>query len=136
MIFAYISDIFISKRGEYYVFFTKQNNSDNNKKHSLVLINKGDFRKDCGMQKFHAQAPLILVFVSDMAAIGKTAEQQALYAGNHSGSASQNVYLYAASKGLSTVICGSIKKDLLKKILKLKGAQEAVFSQPIGFSAL
>lgn len=108
----------------------------NNKKHSLVLINKGDFRKDCGMQKFHAQAPLILVFVSDMAAIGKTAEQQALYAGNHSGSASQNVYLYAASKGLSTVICGSIKKDLLKKILKLKGAQEAVFSQPIGFSAL
>lgn len=106
----------------------------NNKKHSLVLVTKGDFRKDCGMQPFHAQAPLILVYVSDMAVIGNTAEQKALYAGNHSGSASQNVYLYAASRGLSTVICGSIRKDILKKNLKLQNANEAVFSQPIGFS--
>lgn len=107
----------------------------NNKKHSLVPINKGDFRKDCGMQSFHRTAPLIIVFVSDMAAIGNTAAEKAMYAGNHSGSASQNVYLYAASKGLSTVICGSIKKDVLKKVLKLKGAQQAVFSQPIGYPA-
>ena len=106
----------------------------NNKKHSLVQVNKGDFRKDCGMQAFHGKAPLILVYVSDMSAIGNTDAQKALYAGNHSGSASQNVYLYAASKGLSTVICGSIKKDLLKKNLKLRGANEAVFAQPIGFS--
>ncbi len=105
----------------------------NNQKHSLVLIQKGDFRKNCGMQPFHQTAPLILVYVSDMAAVGNTPEQQAMYAGNHSGSASQNVYLYAASKGLSTVICGSINKELLKKTLHLKGAQQAVFSQPIGF---
>ena len=106
----------------------------NNKKHSLILVNKGDFRKDCGMQPFHASAPLILVYVSDMAAVGNTPEQKALFAGNHTGSASQNVYLYAASQGLSTVICGSIKKDMLKKNLKLQGANEAVFAQPIGFS--
>lgn len=106
----------------------------NSKKHSLILVNKGDFRKDCGMQPFHASAPLILVYVSDMAAVGNTPEQKALFAGNHSGSASQNVYLYAASQGLSTVICGSIKKDMLKKNLKLQGANEAVFAQPIGFS--
>lgn len=105
----------------------------NNKNHSLVLINKGDFRKDCGMQPFHRKAPLILVFVSDMDAIGNTPEQKAMYAGNHSGSASQNVYLYAASKGLSTVICGSIKKDILQKTLKLKKSQQAVFSQPVGY---
>ena len=107
----------------------------NNKKHSLVPVNKGDFRKDCGMQPFLADAPLILVFVSDMSAVGKTPVQQAMYAGNHSGSASQNVYLYAASKGLSTVICGSIKKDLIIKNLKLKGSNEPVFAQPIGFPA-
>lgn len=106
----------------------------NNKKHSLILVNKGDFRKDCGMQPFHASAPLILVYVSDMAAVGNTPEQKALFAGNHSGSASQNIYLYAAFQGLSTVICGSIKKDMLKKNLKLQGANEAVFAQPIGFS--
>ena len=106
----------------------------NNKNHSLILVNKGDFRKDCGMQPFHASAPLILVYVSDMAVVGNTPEQKALFAGNHSGSASQNVYLYAASQGLATVICGSIKKDMLKKNLKLQGANEAVFAQPIGFS--
>ena len=105
----------------------------NNKKHSLVTIQKGDFRKNCGMQPFHAYAPLILVYVSDMSAVGNTPAQQALYAGNHSGSAAQNVYLYAASKGLSTVLCGSIDKKLLAEILKLQGAQEAVFSQPVGF---
>lgn len=107
----------------------------NSKKHSLLPVNKGDFRKDCGMQPFHSKAPLILVFVSDMSAVGKTPVEQALYSGNHSGSAAQNVYLYAASKGLSTVICGSIKKDLLKKILKLNDKQQAMFSQPIGFPA-
>ena len=105
----------------------------NNKKHSLVPVNKGDFRKDCGMQPFHRTAPLIIVFVSDTSAIGKTPAEKALYSGNHAGSASQNIYLYAASKGLSTVICGSIKKDILKKILKLKNSQEAIFAQPIGF---
>ena len=107
----------------------------NSKKHSLILINKGDFRKDCGMQPFHAKAPLVLVFVSDMSAVGKTPVEQAAYSGNHSGSASQNVYLYAASKNLSTVICGSIKKDLLKKTLKLNDKQQAMFAQPIGFPA-
>ena len=105
----------------------------NSKKHSLITVKQGDFRKNCGMQPFHAAAPLILVYVSDMSAVGNTPVEQATFAGNHSGSAAQNVYLYAASKGLSTVLCGSINKNLLKQTLKLSDKQQAVFSQPIGF---
>ena len=105
----------------------------NSKKHSLVPVLKGDYRKECGKQPFHGKAPLILVFVSDMKAIGDTPEAQALYAGNHSGSASQNVYLYAASEGLATVVCGMLDRDKLKSLLKLPADHQVIFSQPIGY---
>lgn len=107
----------------------------NSKKHSLELFLKGDFRKECGMQPFHKKAPLILLFVADLSAIGKTPAEQALYAGNHAGYASQNVYLYAASKDLATVVCGMLNRDALKKRLNLKKDQMVIFSQPIGFPA-
>lgn len=104
------------------------------KRHALVPFLKGDLRKHCGTQKFHSKAPLVLVFVSDMSAVGNTPELQALYAGNHSGSASQNVYLYAASKGLSTVVCGLLDRNKLKELLKLKKNEQVIFSQPVGYS--
>ena len=107
----------------------------NSKKHSLIPGLKGDHRKECGLQNFHQQAPLVLVFVSDMKAVGKTPEEQALYSGNHSGSASQNVYLYAANKNLSTVVCGMLDRAKLKKLLKLKKDQMVIFSQPIAYPA-
>lgn len=107
----------------------------NSKKHALELFLKGDFRKECGTQPFHKKAPLILLFVADLSAIGKTPAEQALYAGNHAGYSSQNVYLYAASKDLSTVVCGMLNRDALKKRLNLKKDQMVIFSQPIGFPA-
>ena len=103
------------------------------KRHALVPFLKGDLRKHCGTQAFHSKAPLALVFVSDMSAIGNTPELQSLYAGNHSGSASQNVYLYAASKGLATVVCGLLDRSKLKTLLKLKDNEQVIFSQPVGY---
>ena len=105
----------------------------NGRKHALNPVLQGDYRSKCGTQAFHGKAPLILVFVSEMTAVGNTAELQALYAGNHSGSASQNVYLYAASKGLSTVVCGLLDRKALKELLKLKENEQVIFSQPVGF---
>ena len=102
-------------------------------KHSLVPVFSGDHRKICGTQPFHAKAPLVLVFVSDMSAVGNTPELQALYAGNHSGSASQNIYLYAASKGMATVVCGMLDRKMIKDFLKLGKNDMVIFSQPIGF---
>lgn len=107
----------------------------NSKKHALELVQTGDFRKLCGKQPFHKIAPLVLVFVSDMKAVGSTPEEQAMYAGNHSGSASQNVYLYAASQGLSTVVCGLLDRNTLKKLLNLKADQMVIYSQPVAYPA-
>lgn len=107
----------------------------NSRKHALVPVVKGDHRKECGLQPFHKKAPLVLVFVSDMSAVGNTPEQQALYAGNHSGHASQNVYLYAAGNGLSTVVCGMLNREALAKLLKLKKSQMVIFSQPVAYPA-
>lgn len=107
----------------------------NSKKHALQLVQTGDFRKLCGKQPFHKKAPLVLVFVSDMKAVGSTPEEQAMYAGNHSGSASQNVYLYAASQGLSTVVCGLLDRNTLKKLLNLKADQMVIYSQPVAYPA-
>jgi nitroreductase len=105
------------------------------KRHALVPFLKGDLRKHCGTQTFHSKAPLVLVFVSDMRAVGNTPELQSLYAGNHSGSASQNVYLYAASKDLSTVVCGLLDRDAIKKFLNLKADQMVIYSQPVAYPA-
>jgi nitroreductase len=107
----------------------------NSRKHSLELVKNGDFRKICGTQPFHAKAPLVLVFVSDMTAVGNTPELKALYAGNHSGSASQNVYLYAASKNLATVVCGMLDRKKIKDFLNLPSRDMVIFSQPIGYPA-
>ena len=107
----------------------------NSKKHSLIPVMKGDFRKNCGPQPFHKKAPLILLFVADLSAVGNTPVDQAIYAGNHSGSASQNVYLYAASENLATVVCGMLDRAALKKMLNLKKDQMVVFSQPIAYPA-
>ena len=116
-----------------YVFMADGIYLYNGRKHALRPVLQGDYRSKCGTQAFHGKAPLILVFVSEMTAVGNTAELQALYAGNHSGSASQNVYLYAASKGLSTVVCGLLDRKVLKEILKLKENEQVIFSQPVGF---
>ena len=116
-----------------YVFMADGVYLYNSKKHSLVPVLKGDHRKHCGTQAFHGKVPMVLVFVSEMSAVGNTPELQNLYAGNHSGSASQNVYLYAASKGLSTVVCGLLDRNKLKKILKLGETQKVIFSQPVGY---
>ena len=107
----------------------------NSKKHALELVLAGDFREKCGAQPFHKKAPLVLLFVSDMNAVGNTPEEQALYAGNHSGSASQNVYLYAANKDLATVVCGMLDRKALKELLKLKADQMVIYSQPIAYPA-
>ena len=103
--------------------------------HSLKLVLKGDHRAAFGKQPFHKKAPVVLLYVSDLPAVGKNLTEQMLYSGNHSGHAAQNVYLYAASKGLSTVICGMLDRVALKKLMKLNKNQAVIFSQPVGYPA-
>ena len=106
--------------------------------HSLKLAVAGDLRKYCGKQPFHGKAPLVLVYVSNVdkyKAMNMTAKDAAFYAPNHAGYISQNVYLYAASAGLSTVVCNMVdKKDLIRR-MKLGPQYTVILTQPVGVPA-
>jgi len=54
------------------------------------------------------------------------------YAATDVGNVSQNVYLFAASEGMSTVALGGIKRDELMKILGITNGK-VLLGQPVGF---
>ena len=107
----------------------------NPKKNALVQVSKKDIRALCGKQAFHKIAPVDLIYVGDLSKIGKTHEEQLFYASNHAGYSSQDVYLYAASEGLSTVVCGLVDRAVLAKALNLPPNKEIMFTQPVAYPA-
>lgn len=54
-------------------------------------------------------------------------------AGAETGFIGQNVYLYCASEGLTTVIRAMINRDALAKALKLRPDQKITLSQTVGY---
>lgn len=107
----------------------------NPKTNTLTQVSKKDIREICGKQAFHKIAPVDLIYVADLSKIGKDREDKILYASNHAGYASQNVYLYAASEGLSTVVCGLVDKAALGKAIGLPANKEVIFTQPVAWPA-
>jgi len=103
------------------------------KTNTLKKLGSKDIRALCGGQKFHAKAPLVLIYVAEPAKVGNTPAQQQNYAANHAGYASQNVYLYAASEGLATVVCAMVDRAALAKAMNLPAGQQIMYSQPIGY---
>ena len=103
------------------------------KTNTLKKLGSKDIRALCGKQKFHAKAPLVLIYVAEPEKVGSTREMQQNYAANHAGYASQNVYLYAASEGLATVVCAMVGRDELAQALKLPAGQQIMYTQPIGY---
>lgn len=77
----------------------------------------------CDKQPFVKDAPVHLLFTAVDDAWGRC----------HVGSAYQNVYLYAASKGLATVIRGLIDADQLTKELNAPGGARVIAHQTIGW---
>lgn len=103
-------------------------------KNNLVLITAGDYRKDTGMQPFVGEAPVNIVFVCNKSKINSKSESgltEATYA--NSGFISQNIYLFCASEGLSTVVRASIVKEKLAKTMNLTDDQMITLAQTIGY---
>ena len=107
----------------------------NPKTHSLDLVKPGDIREKCGRQAIHKIAPVVLIYVGDVSKIGKNAAEKVFYAANHAGYASQNVYLYCASAGLATVVCGLVDKPALEKAIGLPSAKRVQLTQPVAYPA-
>lgn len=74
-------------------------------------------------QDFILQAPVHLLYTSS----------DKMWGFAHAGSAYQNVYLYAAAKGLSTVIRGLPNDETVAKALNLGEDEFTIAHQPVGY---
>ncbi len=92
------------------------------KNNVLNEYGKEDLMPYLATQNFVKQAPVHLIYAG-----GKK------YAEAHSGSAYENVYLYAAEKGLATVIRGLVNHDGLHRALNLNDEEIVTYHQTIGY---
>jgi len=97
----------------------------NPKKHQLEPVIKGDYRDLAGLQSFVKDAPLNLIFVSDI--------KQAAMASYDVGHCSENVYLYCASEGLKCVVRAGAKEAELLKVMKLDASYKFILAETVGY---
>lgn len=104
------------------------------KAHALKLVAEEDLRALTGTQPYVKEAPVNLVYVADLSKMGNVSEdERSLFAGAHTGFISQNVYLFCASEGLSTVVRALIDRPALAKAIKLRSDQKIVLAQCVGY---
>ena len=104
---------------------------------ALRLVAGSDLRRVTGYQDFVDDAPLDLVYVADhcrMKLVPVASRES--YASVAAGAIAQNVYLYAASSGLATVIRAWIDRSAIADALGLGHDQHVLLSQTVGFPKL
>ncbi len=102
--------------------------------HALRKVAPGDVRRVTGYQDFVDEAPMDLVFVASHPRLALVpVEQRARYAAAAAGAIAQNVYLFAASNGLSTVIRAWIDRGAIANALGLTHDEEVLLSQTVGY---
>lgn len=100
----------------------------------LAPVRAGDLRALTGRQAFAKDAPVNLVYVADFARFPRDSEADRIfYSAADAGHISQNVYLFAASEGLATMVRAWIDKPPLARALKLRPAQHVVLAQSVGY---
>lgn len=103
--------------------------------HTLLLICASDVRRVTGYQDFVDEAPLDLVYVADHARMARIpVAQRTSFASVAAGAIAQNVYLYAASVGLGTVLRAWIDREAIAQALGLNHDQEVLLSQTVGYT--
>ncbi len=95
----------------------------NGAKNCLEKVNDKNLIPLTNTQEFVNDAPVHLLFVAKDDKWGRC----------HVGSAYQNVYLYATSKGLATVIRGLIDADALTAELGLTDGERVIAHQTVGW---
>ncbi len=104
------------------------------KAHTLKPVAKGDYRPLlAGGQDFVNKAPACLLLVSDLSRFGEEKEYTRMMAAMDAGIVSQNINLFCAGAGLSTVPRASMDQAGLRKALKLKDSQIPLMNNPVGY---
>ncbi len=101
---------------------------------ALRLVAGADVRRVTGYQDFVDDAPLDLVYVADHSRMRLVpVSMRPSYANVAAGAITQNVYLFAASNGLVSVIRAWIDREAIANALGLSHDQEVLLSQTVGF---
>ncbi len=102
--------------------------------HALQLVAGSDLRRVTGYQDFVDEAALDLVYVADHGRMGLVpVASRESFASVAAGAIAENVYLFAASNGLSTVLRAWIDRDAIADALGLGHDQQVLLSQTVGF---
>jgi nitroreductase len=100
----------------------------------LNLVAANDLRRVTGYQDFVDEAPLDLLYVADHARMGMVpVAQRESYASIATGAIAQNVYLFASSNDLATVIRAWIDRAAIADALGLTYDQQVLLSQTVGY---
>ena len=119
-------DVYVALPSGAYIYDAKAN--------ALQLVSATDLRRVTGYQDFVDEASLDLVFVADHSRMKMVpTTQRESYASAAAGAISQNVYLFAASNSLSTVIRAWIDRGAIADALGLNHDQQVLLSQTIGY---
>ena len=102
--------------------------------HRLLPHLPADLRDDTGLQDFTGDAPLDLIYVAHGERMEVPEVERRLYASVDAGCIGQNVYLFCASEGLSTVFRGAIEREKLAATLQLPKEEFVTFAQTVGYA--
>ena len=115
-----------------YVFDEKGCSLYNPNEHSLTPLFNGDVRSFIGIQPFVEKAPIIICIAADYTRMVRHNNwKRKRYSCVDAGYVSQNIYLYCAAAKLSTVACGKINHELIKKLIGLNKG-DVILCHPVG----
>ena len=104
------------------------------KTHSLQTVAEGDKRQlIAGRQDFVMQAPVSLLMVADLEKNGHTDARSREMAAVDAGICTQNICLFCAAAGLSTVPRASMEHDKISELLGLTANQIPMMNCPVGY---
>ena len=120
------TDIYVITPSGWYIYGPVQ--------HVLLKMGTEDIREQAGSQAHVKTAPIVLVYVADYARMLNTTDENRDFCSvAGAGFISQNVYLYCASEGLSTVVFGQVEKEKLRILFNLKTDQKITLGQAVGY---
>jgi len=103
------------------------------KANELRAVFGGDIRSGTANFPFVRNAPVVLIYVADRTRMAKASDEDHIQNAHVDAAIiAQNVYLFAASAGLGTVILGNLDRTSLSQTLKLRDNQILTYSQPVG----
>lgn len=104
--------------------------------HRLSPVLAGDLRAQAGRRPGVAQAPVTLVYVTDLSKFAKVQDRelQIGFTSADVGFIGQNVYLFCASEGLAAWF-HTPDREALGKALRLGAEQRVLYAQTVGYPA-